>query len=58
MPNPLRTSSLIFAACLILAGSTPVNIAAAQTKPASRPSYRKLSHSHAQRHLGPASSSL
>jgi ankyrin repeat protein len=34
MQNVLRTSSLIFAACLLLAGSTPVNIAAAQTKPA------------------------
>jgi ankyrin repeat protein len=40
MPNPLRTSSLIFAACLILAGSTPVNIAAAQTKPASKASQK------------------
>jgi hypothetical protein len=34
MQSALRTSSLIFAACLILAGSTPVNNAAAQTKPA------------------------
>jgi hypothetical protein len=36
MPNALKTSSLIFAACLILAGSIPVNIAAAQSKPASK----------------------
>ena len=33
MQNALRTSSLIFAACLILAGSISVNTAAAQTKP-------------------------
>jgi hypothetical protein len=37
MLNALRTSSLIFAACLILAGSAPVQIAAAQTKPAPPP---------------------
>jgi ankyrin repeat protein len=40
MQTPLRTSSLIFAACLILAGSPPVNIAAAQTKPAPKVSQK------------------
>jgi ankyrin repeat protein len=37
MQTPLRTSSLIFAACLILAGSAPVDIAGAQTKSAPLP---------------------
>ena len=37
MPTVLRKTSLIFAACLILAGSAAINTITAQTKPAPRP---------------------